>query len=361
MIEPVNPKVTLKVAELQDGDIICVQKIADTKHEDKELVQPVATSESSMLNLVSAMAGSTFSKFVPSVGSNAAKSVAASGINGAVKGTTKRPSNWMDDAPQFYDYLQHRRTVRFTPHPKNAEPCQHSLEVELSLKFSYDQIAARVGELLGINPTHLRFHTITQSTGNIKTAVKRIQNQTLSSILQPSYSTFGNTNIRSDELCFEVLEMSLSELDTKKPVKVVWLGEEITKDVSCASYHLVNFRTLTEAQETFDLLAPKTGTIDDVIALLIKKAQLQDEETKGPIRIYGVHNNKFYKELGRDYTILNVSDFVTLVAERVPEDERNARPSDFIQCFHFQGEPNKAWGIPFRLLIKEVRNASCIS
>lgn len=87
---------------------------------------------------------------------------------------------------------------------------------------------------------------------------------------------------------------------------------------------------------------------------MIKKAQLEDEETKGPIRVYGVHNNKIYKELGRDYTILNISDFVTIVAERVPEEERDAKPQDFIYCFQFQGEPNKAHGIPFKFLIKEV-------
>lgn len=246
MIEPLNLKSTLKVAELQDGDIICVQKITDTKHEDKELVQPVATSESSMLNLVSALAGSTFSKFVPSVGSTTAKSVAGAGVNGAVKRTVKRPINWMDDAPQFYDYLLYRRTVRFAPHQKNADPYQHSMEVELSLKFSYDQIAARVGELLEVNPTYLRFHTIAQSTGNIKNAVKRLQNQTLSSILNPSYSTFGNSNIKPDELCYEVLEMSLSELDTKKPVKVTWLSEGITKDVSRTNSSPTNDRKLTK-------------------------------------------------------------------------------------------------------------------
>ena len=234
MIEPLNLKSTLKVAELQDGDIICVQKIADTKHEDKEFVQPVAASESSMLNLVSALAGSTFSKFVPSVGLAAAKPATAVAVNGTVKSTStvKRPSTWMEDAPQFYDYLQYKRTVRFSPHPKNAEAYQHIHEVDLSLKFSYDQIAVRIGELLDVNPTYLRFHTIAQSTGNLKNPVKRLQNQTLQSILNPSYSTFGNSNVRPDELCYEVLEMTLSELEHKKPVKVTWLSEGITKDVS---------------------------------------------------------------------------------------------------------------------------------
>lgn len=106
------------------------------------------------------------------------------------------------------------------------------------------------------------------------------------------------------------------------------------------------------------MLAPKTGTIGDVIALLIKKAQVDDEETRGPIRVYGVHNNKIYKELGRDYNILNITDFVTIVAERIPEEERDAQTQHFIYCFHFQGEPNKAHGIPFIFLIKEVSSAT---
>ena len=104
------------------------------------------------------------------------------------------------------------------------------------------------------------------------------------------------------------------------------------------------------------MLAPKNGTIDDVIALLIKKAQLEDEETKGPIRIYGVHNNKIYKELNRDHTILTM-DYVNIVAERVPEEERDAKPMDFIYCFHFQGEPTKSHGMPFKFLIKPVSSA----
>lgn len=38
MVDPMKAKQTLKAAELQDGDIICFQKVSDTKHpvpEDK--------------------------------------------------------------------------------------------------------------------------------------------------------------------------------------------------------------------------------------------------------------------------------------------------------------------------------------
>lgn len=72
--------------------------------------------------------------------------------------------------------------------------------------------------------------------------------------------------------------------------------------------------------------------------------------------MYETHNSKVYKELLRDYSVISITDYVNLIAERVPEEEINADPSHFINAFHFQGEPNKPHGIPFRFLIKPVRS-----
>lgn len=93
----------------------------------------------------------------------------------------------------------------------------------------------------------------------------------------------------------------------------------------------------------------------DLIAGLIKKARLEDENSKGPIRMYETHNSKVYKELIRDYGVVSITDHFHLIAERIPEEEINANPAHFINAFHFQGEPNKPHGIPFRFLIKPVR------
>jgi ubiquitin carboxyl-terminal hydrolase 7 len=102
----------------------------------------------------------------------------------------------------------------------------------MSSKFSYDQMTAKVGEKLQVDPTHLRFYTVNASTGNPKSAIKRHPTQTLQQILMPPFSTYGNNNQRADMLYFEVLDMSLSELDTKKNLKVTWLSDGITKEVS---------------------------------------------------------------------------------------------------------------------------------
>jgi len=188
--------------------------------------------------------------------------------------------------------------------------------------------------MLDVDPTHIRFWSINSSTGNPKAPIKRMPNQTLQNMVSPSYATFGGTNTRTDSLYFEVLEISLAELDTKKSLKVSWISEGITKE------------------EQFDILVPKTGNVDDIVSSLIKKAQLEDEEKGGPIRVYEIHSNKLHKELPRNHPVKDITEYIPIMLERIPEEDL-APPngSQYIYAFHFQGEPTKVHGIPFKFLI----------
>lgn len=47
-----------------------------------------------------------------------------------------------------------------------------------------------------------------------------------------------NSSQRGDAFYFEVLEMSLAELDTKKSIKLTWLSEGITKEVCKVAYYV---------------------------------------------------------------------------------------------------------------------------
>jgi ubiquitin carboxyl-terminal hydrolase 7 len=201
MIDPMKGKQTLKAAELQDGDIVCFQRIPDGKATDSDK-EPVPISSLRWKHF----ADDEYRSVV-------------------------RPSDWIEDARDFYDYLLYRKLLRLLPHPRSVGPKRDPLDVEMSSKFSYDQMAAKVGEKLDVDPTHLRFYTVNASNGNPKPPIKRNLTQTLQQILTPPYSTFGNNNQRADMLYFEILDMSLSELDTKKNLKVIWLSEGITKDV----------------------------------------------------------------------------------------------------------------------------------
>ena len=176
MIEPMKPKQTLHQAEIQDGDVICFQK----QLSDKETAA------------------------ITQAGGYA-------------------------DAPAFYDYLCNRLTVKFLPKVSQNREAE-SFELTLSKKMFYDQVAAKVGEHLKAKPTHIRFFTINATTGNAKTTVKPNPNFTLQQILTPPY-TYSATNQLPGALLFEVLDLSLSELETKKNLRITWLSEGITKEV----------------------------------------------------------------------------------------------------------------------------------
>ncbi len=104
----------------------------------------------------------------------------------------------------------------------------------LNSKISYDKLAEKIGGRLNVEPTHLRFYTINASSGNPKAAVKaRPPRRPSQTVLVPGGYGGLNVNQRNDALYFEVLDMSLAELDTKKNIKLTLLGEGITKEVRC--------------------------------------------------------------------------------------------------------------------------------
>lgn len=111
-------------------------------------------------------------------------------------------------------------------------------------------------------------------------------------------------------------------------------------------------------QEPLDLLVPKTGTTEDVILALIKKAQIPDEQEGGRIRVYETSSNRVYRETPRATPVMNFNEYVQIYAERIPEEELTAADENMIQVFHFQNEVNRVHGVPFKFLLIEVSNAA---
>lgn len=134
------------------------------------------------------------------------------------------------DAREFYDHLLNRMNVKFQP-KFGSESDWESFEIILSRKMSYDQFSAKVGERLGVDPTHIRFSTVNSSTNKAKAPVRRNVNQNLYQILNPQFGTYNNSNQRPDAMYYEIMDMSLSELETKKNLKVVWVSEGVQKEV----------------------------------------------------------------------------------------------------------------------------------
>ena len=98
------------------------------------------------------------------------------------------------------------------------------------------------------------------------------------------------------------------------------------------------------------------------MAVLIKKAGLEDEDKAGPIRVYEIHSSKIHRELAREGQVVGISEYVTVIAERTPEEDLQPGEGGFIQVVHFQSEPSKLHGIPFKFRVIPVcdKYFSCV-
>lgn len=300
-IEPMKAKQTLIASEIQDGDIICFQRHLSENEQ------------------------------------------------AAIKQTNPTASL---TAPQFYDFLVNRIYVTFTPkfmpmsYYQAREEGAETFRIPLSKKDSYDVLSIKVAEHLSsigtapVDPSHLRFSTVHVQSGKPKGIVKRQQGTTMANILlgTSGYGGYGYAPSHSpDQLYYEVLEMSLADLEQRKNVRIIWLTEGITKD------------------EEYNLLVHKQSQFTEVLAALQKKASLPDE-ILDHIRFYETHSYKVYKVLPSSHGVLGLNEFMTIYAERVPEEEQEMdqdRGDRLVCCFHFEKEPGKSHGIPFIFLVKE--------
>ena len=301
MIEALKSKQTLKAAELQDGDVICFQRSSDRKSSERSFLDRKTGSEKS------------------SDKSNAKK------------------WDYFTDAKAYYEFLLNKRQIQFMPHPARCNAEEYPpFDLLLNIRITYDQLCERVGAQLQVEPTHLRFYTVNNNVaGSPRTVVKRSAAQNLNTILSPQgYASLG-TSQKTDALYFEVLEMSLAELETKKGIRLVLLSDGISKD------------------ESYDLFVSKNSNIDDLIQALIRKAKIPDEAEGGQMRVYETSGLKFSRVLQREYPVLSLNEYSQLIAERIPAEELEAEDPQVIQVFHYHNEPSKVHGIPFRFLLKE--------
>lgn len=255
-------------------------------------------------------------------------------------------------APGFYDFLMNRVFVTFTPKPDLPLNLQlksegaDKFELALSKKDPYDSLALKVAEYLSsvnatpVDPSHLRFTTTSAQNGRPRTVVKRQQATTVNTILfgTAGYGGYSYAPAQQpDHLYYEVLEMSLQDLEQRKLVRITYLSDGITKE------------------EPLDLLVHKQSQFDAVLEQLAKKLQLS-QDAADQIRFYEVHGNKVYKVLPPTHNVIALNEFMTIYAERIPEEEKELDESKgdrLLYCCHFEKDPAKSHGVPFIFLMKD--------
>ena len=158
-------------------------------------------------------------------------------------------------------------------------------------------------------------------------------------------------------ILYEKLDVSIVELETKRSLKVIWTGIH------------------NKEEGIHPFLLPKTNMVHDLADNLAKEVKLSAGGT-GKIRIFEISKDgKTQKEFTGSEMIGNIPEPVELYAEascaykhldlflnrlqEVPQEELEADDSDkVIGVFHFSKELSRTHGVPFKFVVKRVRNYS---
>jgi len=93
-----------------------------------------------------------------------------------------------------------------------------------------------------------------------------------------------------------------------------------------------------------------------VLEALLSKVTLTPGGSE-KLRTFAVYNGKLIKEYGPQDPISVVHDSLNLYVEEIPTEEYDRKDEEqIIPCFHYTGDVSRLHGIPFRMVIKEVRN-----
>ena len=171
-------------------------------------------------------------------------------------------------------------------------------------------MSAKVGEHLKHDQVKLRFTQSNGQNGTPKTIIRRQANLTVAELIQPSYmSTTSNL------LYYELLDVSIVELETKKSLKITWVGPT-NKDEVRRSFLPVPSPMLTLcAQGSHSFLLPKNTAMHEVAQEHLRKVVKLAEEGSGQIRIFEIQNGRLQKFFSGSELVREVADTTDLFAE----------------------------------------------
>lgn len=152
-------------------------------------------------------------------------------------------------------------------------------------------MSQKVGDRLKHDPQKLRF-TTTQANGLPKQVLKRSLNPAVSEIIQPTYLAH-----QVPTLLYELLDVPIHELETKKSLKIVWTGLH------------------NKEEGTHSFLLPRTTNFADLAAHLAEQVKVSSGDPSS-IRVFFItKDGKRQEEYTYSELIGNVPDGIELYAE----------------------------------------------
>ncbi|KAJ3226189.1 hypothetical protein HK099_005415 [Clydaea vesicula] len=201
--------------------------------------------------------------------------------------------------PDYFDFISNRVVVLFKEFPAMdhglqlgmKENLKNNVEVVLSIKMSYDQVAKKFSEALGkdIDPMKLRF-TSCSNSGLPKLPIKRVEKLMLSDML----SAGGHYRQQVNVLFYEKLDCSIIEFDSKRNLKVLYVDENLRE-----------FGPL-------EFLVLKAATFSEIEKMLSEKLKLNEN---AKIKFFDIQYGKAYQYFETEDSISKLGENSTLTAQ----------------------------------------------
>lgn len=180
--------------------------------------------------------------------------------------------------PEYMDYQNNKLNVLFVPRDKDPNG---EVALEMHKNTKYDDVSAKLAEKIGADADKIQFFVPnTTTTDEPRHPYARDPNDTLESML---YTQRLGRPFVNGKLFYEVLDVSLSELESKRLIKVT----------TCIP-------TLKDG-ETSKLWISKQARITD----LLKELQIGSNPS---VRVFEAINNRFHREFMSTDALAQVSD-----------------------------------------------------
>ena len=238
--------------------------------------------------------------------------------------------------PTVVDYFRSQLnsvTLQFRPlqgSPKETANGASPMPLSLPLlrSMSYLEVVSRLAESLGVpDPWRIRL-SIKISSYSDKMIVPH-ENLTLDRILDYGEE---HATVPFEEIFYEVLEVSVLELQTKRILKVGWLNSKVQEET------------------THQVLVSKDGTVLDVWNAFREKLgrTIDDQRVRF---LQHLHHRIAPLEFSTPVSSL---DGAFYFEEVQPEDLQKGAMDAWVEVVHFQKDPQRRFGIPFYILVREV-------
>jgi ubiquitin carboxyl-terminal hydrolase 7 len=239
-------------------------------------------------------------------------------------------------AEDYFNYLFNRVNIKLY---KLDDPKGEPIEIELLKNMRYEQVTAKIGQLEQINSSgeyiRLTGHSVIGDQGPKDRPFKTTDAKTLKDMITTTLNRI------SPILYYEILEIPLREMESKKEFTIAFFGKHNTEI------------------QSFKILLDRKALVADLKKNLIEKIQQETNIVlKNNVWLYEIYNHRIYQIFEDDIPVSRISDQIDLQAVEIEDIELNP-PKDVtvksIQVLHFCKEQSniRFFGSPFHIVVTQ--------